>query len=255
MTSISEGELLLPSLYLMMVNGGSIDTSTLRNGLRDIMKPSGEDEQILSGRSDTHFDQKVRNLKAHNTFDRLGYASYDKGRQEFVLTKEGEEYIKNNHDIIKYLLTNGFGYEDLTYNFRELIDRDSEVQTFDENITVNEGFKRTAYWAVYNRSRRLRDYAFEYYSDENDRINCHVCGFNFDDFYGEDLSKSFIEMHHNKPIFKYEDQDLEQYIGEAIKNITPVCSNCHRMIHRDRHDPMEVEELKEAVRQHGTFTS
>ena len=74
---LSELELVLPSLYLMRLNGDSITTSELIQKLRLIMKPSGEDLAILSGRTDDKFSQKVRNLKAHNTFERLGYAKYD----------------------------------------------------------------------------------------------------------------------------------------------------------------------------------
>ena len=71
---ITETELILPSLYLMSLNDGIITTSELNPKLRDIMKPMGEDVKILSGRKDDKFSQKVRNLKAHNTFERFGYA-------------------------------------------------------------------------------------------------------------------------------------------------------------------------------------
>ena len=76
---ITETELILPSLYLMKLNGGTITTSDLISKLRDIMKPSGEDLKILSGRTDDKFSQKVRNLKAHSTFERFGYAQYKGG--------------------------------------------------------------------------------------------------------------------------------------------------------------------------------
>ncbi len=73
---ITETELILPSLYLMKLNGGRITTSELIEKLRLIMKPSGEDLQILLGRNDDKFSQKVRNLKAHEAFERFGYAQY-----------------------------------------------------------------------------------------------------------------------------------------------------------------------------------
>ena len=73
---ITETELILPSLYLMSLNNGSVTTTELIQKLRDIMKPSGRDLDILSGRNDDKFSQKVRNLRAHSTFERFGYAEY-----------------------------------------------------------------------------------------------------------------------------------------------------------------------------------
>jgi hypothetical protein len=63
----------------MNVNNGHITTEELIPQLRDIMKPSGVDLEILSNRSDDKFSQKVRNLKSHGTFERLGYAEYKEG--------------------------------------------------------------------------------------------------------------------------------------------------------------------------------
>ncbi|GHU39113.1 hypothetical protein FACS1894190_02410 [Spirochaetia bacterium] len=57
---IAETELLLPALYLMSLNNGRITTSELIKELRTIMKPAGADLQILSGRNDNKFSQKVK---------------------------------------------------------------------------------------------------------------------------------------------------------------------------------------------------
>jgi hypothetical protein len=43
---IHERELVLPSLFLMEINGGHITTEELMSGLREIMQPSGEDLKI-----------------------------------------------------------------------------------------------------------------------------------------------------------------------------------------------------------------
>lgn len=72
---ISEQELVLPSLYFMyMKENGKITTSELIDLLTSLFHPEGLDAQILDGRNDTRFSQKVRNLKSHSTFQRYGYA-------------------------------------------------------------------------------------------------------------------------------------------------------------------------------------
>ena len=243
---ITETELILPSLYLMSLNGGMITTSELIQKLRDIMKPNGEDLQLLSGRNDDKFSQKVRNLKAHSTFERYGYAEYKGGaRQGYVeITTEGKAHLSQNQDILRYLLINDFTYTDLTENLRkvEANKNQKKIETFDENIIIQEGTKRLTEVSVYQRSTTLRNYAITYFTKE-DRISCHCCSFNFGDFYGEAIGKGFIEIHHTKPIFKYEDEDIENTLHEAVKNLIPICSNCHRMIHRNWKKPLEIQDL------------
>jgi len=72
---VKESELVLPALWLMNNSkDGKISTSMLIRGLTRIIQPTGLDAEILTGRKDTYFSQKVRNLKSHNTFERYGYA-------------------------------------------------------------------------------------------------------------------------------------------------------------------------------------
>lgn len=253
---ITETELILPSLYLMSLNGGHITTSELIQRLRDIMKPSGEDLQILTGRSDDKFSQKVRNLKAHSTFERFGYAEYKGGpRDGYVeITNDGKLHLKQNQDILKYLLINDFTYTDLTENLRQVEQNQNKkiIQVFDENIIINEGTKKYREVAVYERSTTLRNYAIQFYT-KDDRINCNCCNFNFGDFYGAELGSGFIEIHHTKPIFKYEDEDLENTLKVAVQNLTPVCSNCHRMIHRNSRKVVEIQYLIQNINDNGIF--
>jgi len=60
------------------------------------------------------------------------------------------------------------------------------------------------------------------------------------------LGREFIEIHHLKPIFIYGGKG-EQSLQEALKNVVPVCSNCHRMIHRKRSNVLAIEKLREMI--------
>lgn len=73
-------------------------------------------------------------------------------------------------------------------------------------------------------------------------LSCVVCGFNFEEVYGE-RGKDFIEVHHVKPL---------STIGEEVavnpkEDLVSVCSNCHRMIHRRKDNVLTVEELRGLV--------
>jgi 5-methylcytosine-specific restriction protein A len=76
---------------------------------------------------------------------------------------------------------------------------------------------------------------------EQGTLSCEVCGFDFVKVYG-DRGNGFIECHHTKPV-------SELVVGEKTKisDLSLVCSNCHRMIHRKR-PWLSVEELKGVVK-------
>ncbi len=254
---LTETELILPALYLLMhFNNGRITTSELIQKLREIMRPTGEDLQILAGRNDDKFSQKVRNLKAHDTFERFGYATY-KGelRNGYVeITEAGKSHLKQNEEVLKYLLVNDFTYADLSENLRR-VERNNnlkKIETFDENVIIQEGTKKLTEMAVYERSSKLRNYAIDHFTKDG-RISCHCCSFNFSDFYGTEIGGGFIEIHHTKPIFKYADEDISSTLKNAVSNLIPVCPNCHRMIHRNWKKPIEIQVLIDSIYANGKF--
>jgi 5-methylcytosine-specific restriction enzyme A len=249
---IPENEMVLPSLFLMKVNNGHITTEELIPQLRDIMRPTGEDLVILDNRSDDKFSQKVRNLRSHKTFERLGYAEYEDGM--YSLSDIGNKYLQENQDILRYLLINDFTYSDVINSLQTIssIKPTKPLQVFDENVIIQEGIKKIIEKEVYTRSKQLRDYALNYY-EEQSGLNCICCGFNFSDFYGKEIGDDFIEMHHIKPIFQYQGDDLIQTIKDAISNIVPLCSNCHRMIHRHGKQLLQIELLMSHIKNNGKF--
>lgn len=64
---------------------------------------------------------------------------------------------------------------------------------------------------------------------EHQALVCDVCGFNFESFYG-DRGRGYIECHHTKPLSELSPQ------GERtqVSDLSLVCSNCHRIIHRGK---------------------
>jgi len=237
----------------MKVNGGHIKTEELIPQLREMMKPVGEDREILDGRSDDKFSQIVRNLKSHKTFERLGYAEYKDGM--YFLLKNGDKYLQENQHLLKYLIFNYFTYTNFFNNF-ETINNTKHIkplEVFDEDVIIQEGMEVITEKEEYKRSKQLRDYALSYFKEQGE-LNCTCCGFNFSDFYGKEIGEDFIEMHHIKPIFQYQSDDQKQTIQDAISNIVPLCSNCHRMIHRHGKQSLQIELLKKHIKNNGKFS-
>ena len=86
MSCYSEDEIAQVALEVIRRNPG-IRTSELIEETRKIMKPDGEDLEILDGRNDDKFSQKVRNLKSHNTIADKVYTVGEKNRQWFLREK------------------------------------------------------------------------------------------------------------------------------------------------------------------------
>ena len=82
---------------LAQAQDGFMTTTDLIAALDSQFEPSGDDAEILDGRSDTRFSQKVRNLVSHrstaNGLEANGYAIYDKGRRGWTITPEGRAQL------------------------------------------------------------------------------------------------------------------------------------------------------------------
>lgn len=89
----------------------------------------------------------------------------------------------------------------------------------------------------YERNKGAREACIRHYG-----CQCAVCGFNFEKMYG-DIGRDFIEVHHIVPIHKRSGE----YIVDPIKDLRPLCSNCHSMIHR-RNPVFGLDELKELLK-------
>lgn len=72
------------------------------------------------------------------------------------------------------------------------------------------------------------------------KLICEVCGFDFHDSYG-DLGKGFIECHHRTPL-----GSIKASTQTSLKDLALVCSNCHRMLHKNINF-MSVDSLRKVV--------
>lgn len=71
-------------------------------------------------------------------------------------------------------------------------------------------------------------------------LSCEVCGFDFYKIYGE-IGEGYIECHHNTPLHERVENEETQ-----LEELSLVCSNCHRMIHRKK-QWLSIEELRRLI--------
>jgi predicted HNH restriction endonuclease len=101
-----------------------------------------------------------------------------------------------------------------------------------------EGNKTQRLVNHYERDKNLRAATIKHHG-----VTCKVCGFDFEKVYGE-RGKNFIEAHHLIPVSSLG----KETSVDPKRDMTVLCSNCHRMIHRRKDDVLTPEELKSLLR-------
>lgn len=120
---------------------------------------------------------------------------------------------------------------------------DIENQRADEKARFNgvkEGKAKYENSKSYERNLTNRREAIRIHGTK-----CSVCGFDFEKVYGK-RGIGFIEVHHLTPL----SESNSEITVNPLTDLMPVCSNCHRMIHRDRSHFLSVVELKVIISEH-----
>ncbi len=102
--------------------------------------------------------------------------------------------------------------------------------------TFYEGATKQVAVNVYERSPAARQACLNHYGS-----NCFVCGFNFEKQYGKS-GAGFIHVHHLKPLSEIG----TKYKLDPVRDLRPVCPNCHAMIHK-RTPPYTIQEMKKML--------
>ena len=97
---------------------------------------------------------------------------------------------------------------------------------------------------VYVSQRAERDSGLRNKAIAIHGTTCQVCGFDFGQQYGE-WGEGFIEVHHLTPLGGDKSAVRDTDPG---KDLTVLCANCHRMVHRKKKMVLSIEELKQKIR-------
>lgn len=128
------------------------------------------------------------------------------------------------------------------FNFDLFIEE--ELNNFEENLSVFieeqkqvqylEGAKETYYGSKYERNTKAREACLAHYGTA-----CIICGIDFGKTYGPEFAGK-IEVYHIVPI----SQIGEEYVVDPIKDLVPLCPNCHTAIHSKKEGVYTIEEMR-----------
>ena len=108
----------------------------------------------------------------------------------------------------------------------------SDIYPDEVDSSLSEGTKTKVFVNRFERNPKARQACLEHYG-----YNCQICYFNFEYKYGK-IGKDSIHVHHIIPISEIG----TNYKVDPIKDLLPVCPNCHLILHKK--NAPTVEELK-----------
>jgi 5-methylcytosine-specific restriction protein A len=102
--------------------------------------------------------------------------------------------------------------------------------------TYMEGMPNQIAVTIYERNPHARKKCLEHYG-----YSCAVCDFNFEKTYGQ-TGKDVIHVHHLTQVAAIG----QAYQIDPIKDLRPVCPNCHSIIHKQK-IPLTIEDVKQLI--------
>lgn len=123
--------------------------------------------------------------------------------------------------------------------YRSLGTETPHPEELPESASLWEGATTTIHVNRFERNSKLREKCVQEWGYE-----CRVCGFDFYATYGE-IGQGFIHVHHVVSLAKCRDA----HEVDPVKDLIPVCPNCHAMLHRGRDaaKPRTVKKLKKLM--------
>jgi len=100
-------------------------------------------------------------------------------------------------------------------------------------LTFYEGAVQRILVNRYERDPRAKEACKRHYG-----TTCFLCGFDFVGVYGEVMA-GFIHVHHLKPFSSIG----AEYEVDPVRDLRPVCPNCHAVLHR-REPPYSLDEVQ-----------
>lgn len=105
------------------------------------------------------------------------------------------------------------------------------------NEVYSEGKQIEMLCKKYERNKKARKACIDHYGP-----TCKVCGYEFGKTFGEEFS-DLIEVHHINPLSVIK----RDYIVDPIKDLVPICSNCHFAIHSKKDGVYSIEQLSQLL--------
>ncbi len=156
------------------------------------------------------------------------FTHFSNGIQDFNAT-EARKYIEKLGFEVIVISTSELSLEEKGF-FNDEIE--------DENNKFFEGAKKQVTVNAYERDARARNECLKAHG-----YTCKICGFSFGKKYGKKFQYK-IHVHHIKPLSEIQ----ENYEVDPVKDLVPVCPNCHMILHsKGSGETYTIDEVKDML--------
>ncbi len=184
---------------------------------------------FVTGKSSPLYkSNKFTKPNSTDTFDNIpAWTNSENNNAIDRLLESIEDYLKTLSDVVEFIKEN-------KYIKNSIVSNDVTNQF---NKTYKEGKSKDVVQTRYERNPEARKKCLEYFG-----YSCKVCSYAFEKHFGE-IGKGFIHVHHINQISEIG----KEYEVDPIKDLIPVCPNCHAMIH-SKQPAFTIEEIKEIIK-------
>ena len=194
-----------------------------------------ESSVIIKRRAIKEIDEGLERKTSHSKLDYELWSYYN---VNLIELKRIAQSIREKYNIPAFLKNIGYLFPICEENYEYII---LQYKTKNKNSTVAvEGKSKLRIHYSKERNQYIVKEKKLWALDKFGKLQCEVCEFDFYEVYGE-IGKDFIECHHLKPLSEISRQEIIR-----IEDLALVCSNCHRMIHRES-DILSLDELKSVI--------
>jgi 5-methylcytosine-specific restriction enzyme A len=202
-------------------------------------------EYLFNSRSHRWLDEKVLGIpsgkrtghESMNILHFVGLRGKHKGLfKGYSMLGAIQTLEQKNSDfaVIVQSLTRVKNKMESSQELEEVIRVDIDSEDAEDESYYKDGAILEYYGKRYERNPKNRKAAIQIHG-----LSCVVCKFNFQKVYGK-RGEDFIEVHHVNPLSTI---GKEASINPET-DLVPVCSNCHRMLHRRKNEMLSVNDLK-----------
>lgn len=178
-----------------------------------------------------------RGYQAMGILHHIGLKEKHKGLYEGRELYDVISELKNDSSDLHVLVESLERYVNQDSKLGRKLTSDIDAELSEEDSYYKDGATKYYYGKRYERNPENRKRAIAIHG-----LSCKVCNFNFEEVYGE-RGVGFIEVHHINQLSTLKQETLIN----IEKDLVPLCSNCHRMIHRKKDEILTIAELKKIV--------
>jgi hypothetical protein len=149
------------------------------------------------------------------------------------------DFDKIMKDFFKWIRISVSAKLELEKKYRNENQESANEEFINETLSKTEGGKKVVISIQSERDSTLRKSAIKIHGK-----NRKVCGFNFESKYGS-WGADYIEVHHVTPL---NENKKKSVVTNPKTDLTVVCANCHRMIHKKKGITLTIEELQKKMK-------